>query len=122
NAYRVRVHVQDLTENILDRQHFPNVHDMAPPDEDHFAVTFDGPRLSVEQKLKITAISDAGVQVLSRTTNSGPGVSVTEVRQGPLHMLNYITQTPIDDEQTDAGIQFSMKRVPDGGAAAARAR
>jgi 3-ketosteroid 9alpha-monooxygenase subunit A len=113
NAYRVRVHVQDLTENILDRQHFPNVHDMAPPDEDHFAVTFDGPRLSVEQKLKITAISDAGVQVLSRTTNSGPGVSVTEVRQGPLHMLNYITQTPIDDEQTDVRIHFSMKRLPD---------
>jgi phenylpropionate dioxygenase-like ring-hydroxylating dioxygenase large terminal subunit len=112
-AYRVRVHVQDLTENILDRQHFPNVHDMAPPDEDHFAVAFDGPRLVVEQKLKITAISAAGVHVLSRTTNSGPGVSVTEVHQGPLHMLNYITQTPIDDEQTDVRIHFSMKRLPD---------
>jgi cytochrome P450 len=28
-------------------------------------------------------------------------------------MLNYITQTPIDDEQTDVRIHFSMKRLPD---------
>ena len=112
-AYRVRVHVQDLTENILDRAHFPNVHDMAPPDQDHFDVRFDGPRLVVEQKLKITAVSDAGIHVLSRTTNSGPGISVTEVHQGPLHMVNYITQTPIDDEHTDVRIHFSMKRLPD---------
>ena len=116
NAYRVRVHVQDLTENILDRAHFPNVHDMAAPDQEHFAVRFDGPRLLVEQTLKVTAVSAAGVSVLSRTTNSGPGVSVTEVRQGPLHMLNYITQTPIDDEHTDVRIHFSMKRLPDEGA------
>ena len=113
NAYRVRVHVQDLTENILDRAHFPNVHDMTAPDEDHFSVRFDGPRLVVEQTLKVTAVSAAGVSVLSRTTNSGPGVSVTEVRQGPLHMLNYITQTPIDDELTDVRIHFSMKRLAD---------
>jgi 3-ketosteroid 9alpha-monooxygenase subunit A len=113
SAYRVRVHVQDLTENILDRQHFPNVHDMAPPDGGRFDVRFDGPRLHVEQTLKVTAVSDAGVEVLSRTVNAGPGVSVTEVRQGPLHMLNYITQTPIDDETTDVRIHFSMKRLAD---------
>jgi nitrite reductase/ring-hydroxylating ferredoxin subunit len=113
NAYRVRVHVQDLTENILDRAHFPNVHDMAAPDEQHFAVHFDGPRLVVEQKLKITAVSKDGVHVLSRTTNSGPGISVTEVQQGPLRMVNYITQTPIDDEMTDVRIHFSMKRLAD---------
>jgi len=118
-SYRVRVHVQDLTENILDRAHFPNVHDMKPPAEDHFEVRFEGPRLVVEQKLLVTAVSAAGVQVLSRTTNSGPGVSVTEVQQGPLHMINYITQTPIDDEHTDVRIHFSMKRLPD--AAATRA-
>jgi phenylpropionate dioxygenase-like ring-hydroxylating dioxygenase large terminal subunit len=115
-AYRVRVHVQDLTENILDRAHFPNVHDMAAPDEEQFAVRFDGPRLVVEQTLKVTAVSATGIEVLSRTTNSGPGVSVTEVRQGPLHMINYITQTPIDDEHTDVRIHFSMKRLPDEGA------
>jgi phenylpropionate dioxygenase-like ring-hydroxylating dioxygenase large terminal subunit len=116
STYRVRVHVQDLTENILDRAHFPNVHDMAPPEEDHFAVHFDGPRLVVEQKLRVTALSADGVQVLSRTTNSGPGVSVTEVHQGPLHMINYITQTPIDDEHTDVRIHFSMKRLRDAAA------
>jgi nitrite reductase/ring-hydroxylating ferredoxin subunit len=119
SSYRVRVHVQDLTENILDRAHFPNVHDMATPDPAHFSARFDGPRLVVEQMLDVTAVSAVGVKVASRTINSGPGVSVTEVRQGPLHMLNYITQTPIDDEHTDVRIHFSMKRLPD--AAATRA-
>jgi hypothetical protein len=28
-------------------------------------------------------------------------------------MLNYITQTPIDDEHTDVRIHFSMKRLAD---------
>ena len=32
STYRVRVHVQDLTENIIDRSHFSAVHDMARPD------------------------------------------------------------------------------------------
>lgn len=117
NAYRVRVHVQDLTENILDRAHFPNVHDMKMPADARFEVAFDGPRLVVEQTLDVTAVAAAGITVLSRTTNSGPGISVTEVRQGEsLHMLNYITQTPIDDEHTDVRIHFSMKRLADAGA------
>ena len=42
NTYRVRVHVQDLTENIIDRSHFSSVHDMAPPDQDRFDVSFSG--------------------------------------------------------------------------------
>jgi hypothetical protein len=40
-------------------------------------------------------------------------VSVAEVHQGPLHMVNYITQTPIDDEMTDVRLHFAMKRLPD---------
>ena len=43
NTYQVRVHVQDLTENIIDRSHFSTVHDMAAPDRAHFDVRFDGP-------------------------------------------------------------------------------
>ncbi len=121
NAYRVRVHVQDMTENILDRAHFTNVHDMEPPPEEHFAVHFDRHLLVVEQKLQVTAVSAAGVSVHSRTTNCGPGISVTEVRQGPLHMLNYITQTPIDDEHTDVRIHFSMKKLADENASRALA-
>jgi len=113
NAYRVRVHVQDMTENILDRAHFTNVHDMQPPKEEHFAVHFDRHLLVVEQKLEVTAVSAAGVAVQSRTTNCGPGISVTEVKQGPLEMINYITQTPVDDEHTDVRIHFSMKRLAD---------
>ena len=42
NTYRVRVHVQDLTENIIDRSHFSSVHDMAPPEQEHFEVRFSG--------------------------------------------------------------------------------
>jgi 3-ketosteroid 9alpha-monooxygenase subunit A len=113
NTYRVRVHVQDMTENILDRAHFLHVHDMKPPSEPRFDVRFDGPFMVVEQKLKVTALSAQGVEVLSVTTNCGPGVSVAEVHQGPLHMVNYITQTPIDDEMTDVRLHFTMKRLPD---------
>jgi phenylpropionate dioxygenase-like ring-hydroxylating dioxygenase large terminal subunit len=113
NAYRVRVHVQDMTENILDRAHFTTVHDMQPPRQEHFAVHFDRHLLVVEQKLEVTAVSADGVSVHSRTTNCGPGISVTEVKQGALEMINYITQTPIDDEYTDVRIHFSMRRLPD---------
>ena len=35
------------------------------------------------------------------------------MQQGPLHIINYITQTPIDDEQTDVRLYFSMRRLPD---------
>ena len=116
NRYEVRVHVQDMTENILDRAHFLHVHDMKPPEEERFEVRFDGPFMVVEQKLKVTAASAAGVEVLSLTTNCGPGISVAEVHQGPLHMITYITQTPIDDEQTDVRLHFSMKQLPDAAA------
>lgn len=113
DAYQVRVHVQDMTENILDRAHFSSVHDMQLPKEDHFAVHFDRHLLVVEQKLEVTALSASGVSVLSRTTNCGPGISVTEVRQGPLQMVNYITQTPVDGEHTEVRIHFSMKKLAD---------
>jgi nitrite reductase/ring-hydroxylating ferredoxin subunit len=113
NVYRVRVHLQDMTENILDRGHFGHVHDMRPPEREHFEVTFDGPFLVVEQRLRVTAASADGIEVLSRTTNCGPGISVAEVHQGPLHMINYITETPLDDEITDVRLHFSMKKLAD---------
>jgi nitrite reductase/ring-hydroxylating ferredoxin subunit len=113
NAYRVRVHLQDMTENILDRAHFGHVHDMRSPEREHFEVHFDGPFLVVEQRLRVTATSADGIEVLSRTTNCGPGISVAEVHQGPLHMINYITETPLDDELTDVRLHFSMKKLPD---------
>ena len=113
NAYTVRVHVQDLTENILDRAHFASVHDMAPPDQPHFEVSFAGPTMVVEQRLKVTAVADAGVEVLARTTACGPGIAAVEVTVGPLEMLTYITQTPIDDERTEVNLDFSMKRLDD---------
>lgn len=113
NSYRVRVHVQDLTENILDRAHFSTVHDMAPPEQEHFEVSFDDTVMVVEQRLKVTAVADAGVEVLARTTACGPGIAAVEVTEGPLDMLTYITQTPVDDELTEVNLDFSMKRLED---------
>jgi phenylpropionate dioxygenase-like ring-hydroxylating dioxygenase large terminal subunit len=113
NAYRVRVHVQDMTENILDRSHFWAVHDMAPPASERFEVSFDGPRMVVDQDIDVTAVSQAGVAIRSRSTNCGPGLVAVEVKQGALDLLTYITQTPIDDERTDVRLHFSMRRLPD---------
>ena len=113
NSYRVRVHVQDLTENILDRAHFVTVHDMVPPDHEHFEVSFAGASMVVDQLMKVTAMSKTGVLVRSRTTTCGPGIAAVEVSQGPIEMLTYIAQTPVDDEITEVNLLFSMKRLPD---------
>jgi nitrite reductase/ring-hydroxylating ferredoxin subunit len=118
NTYRVRVHVQDLTENIIDRSHFSSVHDMAPPQQEHFKVSFCGASMVVEQSLKITAVSEAGFEVNTTTTTCGPGIVAIEVNQDPIEMLTYITQTPIDQEFTEVCLLFSMKRLPDAGATA----
>ncbi len=113
STYRVRVHVQDLTENIIDRSHFAAVHDMASPDQDHFEVTFSGASMVVEQSLKVTAASEAGIEVDTTTTTCGPGIAAIEVNQGPLEMLTYIAQTPIDEQFTEVSLLFSMKRLAD---------
>ena len=78
----------------------------------HFAL-FDGPRMVVDQNVKVTALSDAGFEVTTRTTVTGPGVVAVEVREGELDMLTYITQTPVDDEITEITIHFSMKALDD---------
>jgi 3-ketosteroid 9alpha-monooxygenase subunit A len=116
SAHVVRVHVQEMTENILDRAHFTSVHDMALPDRNRFDVRFEGASLVVDQVMKVTAVSAAGIEVRSRTTTNGPGLVAVEVRQGPLDMLTYITQTPIDEERCDVRLHFSMRRLPDAAA------
>jgi 3-ketosteroid 9alpha-monooxygenase subunit A len=113
NTYRVRVHVQDLTENIIDRSHFSAVHDMAPPEADHFEVRFDGPSMVVEQSLKVTAVNVAGYEIQTTSTTCGPGIVAVEVNQDPIEMLTYITQTPIDREMSEVSLAFSMKALPD---------
>jgi hypothetical protein len=113
SARVVRVHVQDMTENILDRAHFTSVHDMALPAREHFDVRFLGPSLVVDQILNVTAVNAAGVEVRSRTVTNGPGLVAVEVKQGPLDMLTYITQTPLDDERCDVRLHFSMRRLAD---------
>jgi len=116
NTYRVRVHVQDLTENIIDRSHFSTVHDMAPPDAESFEVRFAGPSMIVDQSLKVTAVAASGFEVHTRSTTCGPGIVAVEVDQAPIEMLTYITQTPVDDEITEIGLHFSMKRLGDAAA------
>ena len=103
-TYRVRVHVQDLTENIIDRSHFSAVHDMAPPESNHFEVRFEGPSMIVEQSLKVTAVDVAGYEVQTTSTTCGPGIVAVEVSQDPIEMLTYITQTPIDEELTEVNL------------------
>jgi len=116
SAYCVRVHVQDMTENILDRAHFTSVHDMALPEREHFDVRFEGASLVVDQSMRVTALSAAGIVVRSRTTTNGPGLVAVEVKQGALDMLTYITQTPRDEERCDVSLHFSMRRLPDAAA------
>ena len=113
NCYRVRVHVQDLTENIIDRSHFSSVHDMAPPESDHFDVRFEGSSMVVEQSLRVTAVDVVGYEIQTTSTTCGPGIVAVEVSQDPIEMLTYITQTPIDDEFTEVNLNFSMKALPD---------
>ena len=113
NTYRVRVGLQDLTENILDRSHFWTVHDMVPPRDPVFDVSFDGSTMVVDQKISVTAVADAGYEVRARTTTCGPGVVAVEVEEGTLEMLTYITQTPVDDEITEITIRFSMIALDD---------
>jgi len=113
STYRVRVHVQDLTENIIDRSHFSAVHDMARPERDHFEVRFEGPSMIVEQSLKVTAVDVTGYEIQTTSTTCGPGIVAVEVSQDPIEMLTYITQTPIDDEFTEVNLIFSMKALPD---------
>lgn len=113
DSYRVRVHVQELTENIIDRAHFYVVHDMVPPEVEKFDVRFDGPSMIVDQHIKVTAIVPEGVEVQTRTTTCGPGIVAVEVNEGPLEMLTYILQTPVDDEITDVQLCFSMKALED---------
>jgi 3-ketosteroid 9alpha-monooxygenase subunit A len=113
HSYRVRVHVQDLTENIIDRSHFSVVHDMARPERDHFEVRFDGVSMVVEQSLKVTAVDAGGYEISTTSTTCGPGIVAVEVSQDPIEMLTYITQTPIDEELTEVTLSFSMRRLTD---------
>ncbi|HUA94438.1 MAG TPA: Rieske 2Fe-2S domain-containing protein [Acidimicrobiales bacterium] len=112
-SYQVRTHVQELTENIIDRSHFYQVHDMVPPDDDRFDVAFNEHSMTVDQSIKVTAVADTGFEVQTRTTTCGPGIVAVEVREGPLDMLTFITQTPLMDELVEVTISFSMKALDD---------
>ncbi len=118
-SYQVRTHLQDVAENILDLPHFGSVHDMDAPDEKRFDVRFEGPRMRVEQTLKVTRGEGAGVEVTARTTNTGPGLSTTEVRFGAIRTLTFISHTPIEEDRLDLQLHFCMVEMEDREAAAA---
>ncbi len=112
-THRVRIGLQDLSENIIDRSHFFTVHDMVPPDNTLFDVGFDGPTMVADQYVRVTAVAESGFEVHARTTLNGPGIAAVEVQEGGLDMLTYITQTPIDEEITEITIHFSMVALDD---------
>jgi hypothetical protein len=87
---------------------------MEAPERDSLQVRFSGTSMIVEQCMKVTAVSEAGIEVTTRTTTCGPGIVAVEVNQDPVEMLTYITQTPIDEELTEISLHFSMKRLADG--------
>lgn len=67
----------------------------------------------VDQSIKVTAVADAGFEVQTRTTACGPGTVAVEVREGPLDMLTFIAQTPLESEMVEVTISFSMKALDD---------
>lgn len=111
--HQVRTHVQDMGENIIDLPHFTNVHDMDELDDKRFGARFEGPRMIVEQTLKMSAGPSAGVEVLARTVNSGPGISVTTYGLGAIETLTLVTQTPVEEELVSLELAFCMKRLDD---------
>jgi 3-Ketosteroid 9alpha-hydroxylase C-terminal domain len=76
----------------------------------------------VDQYIKVTAVSERGFEVFARTTTCGPGIVAVEVREGPIDMLTYITQTPVDDEITEISLHFSMVALDDEAATEAIAK
>jgi nitrite reductase/ring-hydroxylating ferredoxin subunit len=119
DTLRVRTHVQDMGENIVDLPHFYNVHDMEEPADKRFEPRFEGPYMIVEQTLEMAGTPNAGARVLARTVNSGPGVSVTTYAAGPAETLTLVTQTPIDEELAELSFSFCMRRLDDEKAMAA---
>jgi nitrite reductase/ring-hydroxylating ferredoxin subunit len=113
SSERVRIGLQDLSENIIDRSHFQHIHDMVAPENPHYEVTFEDQTMVVDQYIKVTAASAEGVEIHSRSTTCGPGVVAVEVQEGELNMLTYIVQTPVDDEITEISLCFSMVALDD---------
>ena len=116
NTYRVRVHVQDLTENIIDRSHFSAVHDMEPPEEESLRGALRGASMVVEQSLKVTAVSSAGFEVRRPPRPAVPGSSRsrstrTRSRCSPTSPRRRSTRS-----SPRWACYFSMKRLPDAGA------
>ena len=105
NTYRVRVHVQDLTENIIDRSHFVD----RPR---HGTARRGALRRALRRYLHDRRAEPEGDRrrrgrlrgPAPRTTTCGPGIVAVEVDQDPIEMLTYITQTPVDDELTEVDL------------------
>ena len=71
------------------------------------------------QTLRVTAGGSDAVEVLARTTNSGPGISATRVHFGEIETLTPITHTPADDEAVELQLNFCMRKLENPAAAAA---
>jgi len=112
-GFTVRTHVQDMGENILDQGHFLAVHDVDLPEGRAFEARFEGPYMIVEQALTMTTPASRGTEILARTVNSGPGVSVTSYAVGEVETITLVTQTPVEEDLVELGIAFSVRRLAD---------
>ena len=113
-SWRIRVHCQEIGENIVDTAHLLAVHAMPLPSNPELRVEADGPFFRVWQHMRMGAEGVlAGFEMPVHTTTCGPGLATLCVNVGPVETLSLITQTPIDDEHVEAWVNFTMKKLPD---------
>jgi len=112
-GYTVKTHVQDMAENILDRAHFFQVHDMEEAEQRAFDVRFDGPFMIVEQTMKMSSGPSAGVAILAKTTNCGPGMSFVQVDLGKVATLALVAHTPVEQDRVELNLSFCVTAMAD---------
>lgn len=109
-SYDIRVHVQEIGENAVDKAHFAGVHAMPDPANPLYEVDTEGPRLTVRQYLKLAGGALAGVEVPVESSSYGLGVAILQVQVGPIETCSFINQTPVDDETSRTWINFTLKK------------
>ena len=105
--WQIRVHVQDVAENAVDREHFATVHGTSAS---HTAeVQVDGPRLRCVGRTRMQA-SEGAVDITLDTRLWGFGFSTIRFGGGADGLL-VGSATPIDSESVDVRFAFSVRKL-----------
>ena len=101
-GWKIRMHVQELCENIPDTQHFHTVHSVMPP-----------PRAEVETDGHVYRQKTiAGDQLV--TEQEAFGMGLVWLRSGGLMPVRFLTATtPIDDQHVDLRLLFLVNEGED---------